>query len=146
MSALGTGGLASFAMGSVLVYLAVPRIHDRVTSWLSPFDHPRDLGYQMVQSLYALVDGGIVDNVPIDVVRAVDVQNGRIVAVIWRVFEVSACAVPITHTIPIPRRILLIMKHPVFVSVFLTSYASKKSEIVPDIPAFFEPTSRSKIP
>lgn len=53
-------GLATFAVGSVLVYLAVPRIHDRVTGWLSPFDHPRDLGFQMVQSLYALGDGGIV--------------------------------------------------------------------------------------
>ncbi len=53
-------GLATFAVGSVLVYLAVPRIQDRVTGWLSPFDHPRDLGFQMVQSLYALGDGGIV--------------------------------------------------------------------------------------
>ena len=52
-------GLAAFAVGSVAVYLAVPRIHDRVTSWLNPFDHPRDLGFQMVQSLYALGDGGI---------------------------------------------------------------------------------------
>ena len=53
-------GLAIFAAGSALVYLTVPRIHDRVTSWISPFDHPRDLGYQMVQSLYALADGGTV--------------------------------------------------------------------------------------
>ena len=53
-------GLATFAVGSVLVYLTVPRIQDRVTGWLSPFDHPRDLGFQMVQSLYALGDGGIV--------------------------------------------------------------------------------------
>ncbi len=53
-------GLAAFGVGSVLVYLAVPRINDRVTGWLSPFDHPQDLGFQMVQSLYALGDGGIV--------------------------------------------------------------------------------------
>ena len=42
------------------MYLTVPRINDRVTSWISPFDHPQTLGYQMVQSLYALGDGGIV--------------------------------------------------------------------------------------
>lgn len=53
-------GFATFLAGSVVVYLAVPRINDRVTGWLSPFDHPQDLGFQMVQSLYALGDGGIV--------------------------------------------------------------------------------------
>lgn len=53
-------GFGAFAAGSVLVYLAVPRIQDRVTSWLSPFDDPQDLGFQMVQSLYALGDGGII--------------------------------------------------------------------------------------
>jgi cell division protein FtsW (lipid II flippase) len=59
-TAYPAAGLVTFALGSVLVYLAVPRIHRRVTSWLFPFDHPRDLGFQMVQSLYALGDGGIV--------------------------------------------------------------------------------------
>jgi peptidoglycan glycosyltransferase len=53
-------GLGVFAAGSVLVYLAVPRVNDRVTGWLSPFDHPQTIGYQMVQNLYALADGGIV--------------------------------------------------------------------------------------
>lgn len=53
-------GFGLFTIGSVLVYLIVPRINDRVTSWISPFDHPQTLGYQMVQSLYALGDGGIV--------------------------------------------------------------------------------------
>jgi cell division protein FtsW (lipid II flippase) len=53
-------GLGLFAAGSVLVYFAVPRIQDRVTSWLSPFDDPQDTGYQMVQSLYALGDGGVI--------------------------------------------------------------------------------------
>lgn len=53
-------GLGVFLIGSVLVYLAVPRIRGRVTSWISPFDDPQNLGYQMVQSLYALGDGGVV--------------------------------------------------------------------------------------
>lgn len=53
-------GLGVFAIGSLLVYLTVPRVNDRVTGWLSPFDHPQTIGYQMVQNLYALADGGIV--------------------------------------------------------------------------------------
>lgn len=53
-------GLSLFAAGSILVYFAVPRIQTRVTSWLSPFDDPQNTGYQMVQSLYALGDGGVL--------------------------------------------------------------------------------------
>lgn len=53
-------GLGVFATGSVLVYFTVTRIQVRVTSWLSPFDDPQNAGYQMVQSLYALADGGVV--------------------------------------------------------------------------------------
>jgi len=53
-------GLSIFAAGSVFVYYTVPRIQTRVTSWLSPFDDPQNTGYQMVQSLYALGDGGVV--------------------------------------------------------------------------------------
>ncbi len=53
-------GLSIFAAGSLLVYATVPRIQTRVTSWLSPFDDPQNVGYQMVQSLYALGDGGVV--------------------------------------------------------------------------------------
>jgi cell division protein FtsW (lipid II flippase) len=51
-------GLALFAVGSLAVYLAVGRIQDRVDAWLQPFDDPGDRGFQMVQSLYAIADGG----------------------------------------------------------------------------------------
>jgi cell division protein FtsW (lipid II flippase) len=53
-------GLALFAVGSVAVYLAVGRIQDRVSAWLQPFDDPGDRGYQLVQSLYAIADGGVI--------------------------------------------------------------------------------------
>ena len=53
-------GLALFAVGSLAVYLAVPRIRDRVDAWLQPFDDPGDRGYQLVQSLYAIADGGLI--------------------------------------------------------------------------------------
>lgn len=53
-------GFGLFAAGGALVYLTVPRIRLRVDAWLTPFDDPQRTGYQMVQSLYALGDGGVV--------------------------------------------------------------------------------------
>lgn len=53
-------GLALFVVGSVAVWALVPRIGDRVDVWLHPFDDAQGRGYQLVQSLYALGDGGIV--------------------------------------------------------------------------------------
>lgn len=53
-------GMGLFLAGSVLVYALVPRIQGRVDNWLNPFDDPRGLGYQLVQSLYAMAEGGIV--------------------------------------------------------------------------------------
>jgi cell division protein FtsW (lipid II flippase) len=55
-----TAGLALFAAGSVAVWAAVPRIQDRVSNWLHPFADEHGRGYQLVQSLYALADGGLV--------------------------------------------------------------------------------------
>ncbi len=51
-------GFGLFGLGAVAVYLTVGRIQDRVTAWISPFDDTQGLGYQTVQSLYALGDGG----------------------------------------------------------------------------------------
>jgi cell division protein FtsW (lipid II flippase) len=53
-------GLVLFVVGSVAVWAVVPRIGDRVDVWLHPFDDERGRGYQLVQSLYALGDGGLV--------------------------------------------------------------------------------------
>jgi cell division protein FtsW (lipid II flippase) len=53
-------GLGLFLIGSAAVYAVVPRIESRVDNWLRPFDDPQDQGYQLVQSLYALAEGGIV--------------------------------------------------------------------------------------
>lgn len=53
-------GAGLFLAGAVAIWAAVPRIQDRVDSWLHPFQDPQDRGYQMVQSLYALADGGVV--------------------------------------------------------------------------------------
>ncbi|WP_217922685.1 FtsW/RodA/SpoVE family cell cycle protein [Miltoncostaea oceani] len=53
-------GLAAFVVGSAAVYTVVPRIQTRVDNWLRPFDDAQDQGYQLVQSLYALAEGGII--------------------------------------------------------------------------------------
>jgi cell division protein FtsW (lipid II flippase) len=53
-------GLGLFVVGSVAVYAVVPRIQDRVDAWLFPFDDPQGQGFQLVQSLYALAEGGIM--------------------------------------------------------------------------------------
>ncbi len=53
-------GFGLFGAGAVLVYLTVGRIQERVSAWTSPFDDVRGLGYQTVQSLYALGDGGVL--------------------------------------------------------------------------------------
>lgn len=53
-------GLAFFVAGSLFIWALVPRIGVRVDSWLDPFGDPQGNGYQMVQSLYALADGGVV--------------------------------------------------------------------------------------
>ncbi|HMO01002.1 MAG TPA: FtsW/RodA/SpoVE family cell cycle protein [Miltoncostaeaceae bacterium] len=52
-------GIGVFLVGSSLVYAAVPRIQSRVDNWLHPFDDPQGQGYQLVQSLYAMAQGGV---------------------------------------------------------------------------------------
>ena len=53
-------GLGVFVIGSALVYTVVPRIQDRVDNWLHPFSDAQGQGYQLVQSLYALAQGGVI--------------------------------------------------------------------------------------
>lgn len=53
-------GVLLFAVGSVAVYAAVPRVAERVDNWLRPFDDEQGQGFQLVQSLYALAEGGLV--------------------------------------------------------------------------------------
>jgi cell division protein FtsW (lipid II flippase) len=53
-------GLGLFLAGAMFIWATVPRIGVRVGAWLNPFDDAQGNGYQMVQSLYALADGGVV--------------------------------------------------------------------------------------
>jgi cell division protein FtsW (lipid II flippase) len=53
------GGLGLFALGAWALYEVVPRVAERVTIWLHPWDDPTGGGYQLVQSFYALSGGGV---------------------------------------------------------------------------------------
>jgi cell division protein FtsW (lipid II flippase) len=51
-------GLVLFIAGSALLYQAVPRVRERVSIWIDPWDHVHTSGYQITQSLYSIGNGG----------------------------------------------------------------------------------------
>ena len=51
-------GLVLFVAGTALVYKAVPRVEERVTVWIDPWKHSHTTGYQIIQSLYSIGNGG----------------------------------------------------------------------------------------
>jgi cell division protein FtsW (lipid II flippase) len=52
------GGLAVFAVGAYLSYRLVPHVAARIDIWLHPWQDVYGRGYQSVQALYAIADGG----------------------------------------------------------------------------------------
>jgi cell division protein FtsW (lipid II flippase) len=52
-------GLTLFAIGAVGLYFVFPHVQLRVDVWLDPWADPTNRGYQIVQSLFALADGGL---------------------------------------------------------------------------------------
>ncbi len=54
---VAAAGLALFVAGSVVVYRFVPRVEERVTTWLDPWSDPDDNGYQTLQALYSIGNG-----------------------------------------------------------------------------------------
>ena len=54
-------GVVVFLVGSAAVYTAVPRIRDaRGRTGCTPSTTPQGQGFQLVQSLYALAEGGVI--------------------------------------------------------------------------------------
>jgi len=51
-------GLVLFLGGAAAVYMAIPRVQQRVQIWLDPWDDAYGQGYQTVQSHYAMANGG----------------------------------------------------------------------------------------
>ena len=53
-------GLALLAVGAFGMYQIMSHVQVRVAIWLDPFSDAQNLGYQIVQSLFSLADGGLV--------------------------------------------------------------------------------------
>jgi cell division protein FtsW (lipid II flippase) len=51
-------GLVLFVAGSALLYHFVPRVQERVSIWIDPWKHSHSTGYQIIQSLYSIGNGG----------------------------------------------------------------------------------------
>jgi cell division protein FtsW (lipid II flippase) len=51
-------GLVLFVGGSSLLYQVVPRVEERVSIWLDPWEQSHGAGYQIVQSLFSIGNGG----------------------------------------------------------------------------------------
>jgi cell division protein FtsW (lipid II flippase) len=52
-------GVGLFAAAGVLAVYAVPHVHERFAIWLDPWKDPVTSGYQLLQSLFTIADGGI---------------------------------------------------------------------------------------
>ncbi len=52
--------LVLFAGGAVGAYHAFPHVAARVDMWLNPWADPENRGYQILQSMFALAEGGLV--------------------------------------------------------------------------------------
>lgn len=53
-------GAASFAAGAALVYRIAPHVRSRFDVWLDPWADPQGAGYQPLQALFAIADGGLL--------------------------------------------------------------------------------------
>jgi cell division protein FtsW (lipid II flippase) len=51
-------GLGLFVAGSAAAYELIPRVEERISIWLDPWQDAHRSGYQLVQSLYSISNGG----------------------------------------------------------------------------------------
>jgi cell division protein FtsW (lipid II flippase) len=52
-------GLGLFAAGSWVVYTITPHVQERFQVWLDPWKTPHTNGYQIIQSIESIADGGV---------------------------------------------------------------------------------------
>lgn len=52
-------GFGLFAAAAAIAAAVVPHVRDRFSVWLDPWPHAATTGYQLLQSLFTLADGGI---------------------------------------------------------------------------------------
>jgi cell division protein FtsW (lipid II flippase) len=53
-------GVGLFAAAGAIAVSIVPHVQDRFEVWLDPWPHASTTGYQLLQSLFTIADGGIV--------------------------------------------------------------------------------------
>lgn len=53
-------GIILAAVGGVAAFMFYEHVQVRIDTWLNPFADPSGTGYQLVQSLYSLADGGMI--------------------------------------------------------------------------------------
>lgn len=53
-------GLTAFGGGAALIYSTSARIQERVDVWLDPWSRPDTTGYQPLQALFSIADGGLL--------------------------------------------------------------------------------------
>jgi cell division protein FtsI/penicillin-binding protein 2/cell division protein FtsW (lipid II flippase) len=53
------GGVVLLAVGAVALYFLFSHVRARVAIWINPFDYAEGSGYQLVQALYSMADGGL---------------------------------------------------------------------------------------
>jgi len=53
-------GMTLFAAGAFLAYELVPHVQDRFAIWLDPWATADTTGYQLLQSLFTMADGGVL--------------------------------------------------------------------------------------
>ena len=51
-------GLVLFVAGAAVVYQVIPRVEERVSVWIDPWAHSQTSGYQIIQALYSISNGG----------------------------------------------------------------------------------------
>ena len=52
-------GIVLFAIGAFGMYQVMSHVQTRVAIWLDPFSDAQNTGYQLVQTIYSLADGGL---------------------------------------------------------------------------------------
>ena len=53
-------GVGLFAIAGAIAVYIVPHVQDRFEVWLDPWPHASTTGYQLLQSLFTIADGGVV--------------------------------------------------------------------------------------
>jgi len=52
-------GILMFMGGAYIFYRIFPHVQVRINTWLNPWKNPMDSGYQIVQAMYAMANGGL---------------------------------------------------------------------------------------